>query len=472
MGTQTQMYAYLFKNNLDAVYSIDTQGRFTSINAAAEELSGYKAEELLGMSIWDILTEESCENNINDLIGGMFEGVRKNRHFFIRHKLGHVLEVSVTSFPIMENGEMTGRYAIAKDITMQKRTEEALRKTESHYRLISENVLDLIRVIDINGVIQYASPSHVTVMGMNPDELLSKSCLSFIHPDEQQKATADLHAMIQEKKPCEHEYHYVHANGDTLLFAVKGRPVVGDNGEVEHVVVVARDVTERRRAEDLLRNSDKLSVLGELAAGIAHEIRNPLTSLKGFIQLLQSERSANEHYLQIMLSEIDRITFITSELLLLAKPQALHYRQHALLPILQSVMKLLEPQANLKNIRFHICFSADSLFITCEEYQIKQVFINIIKNGIEAMPSGGILTIDVRVEADEVMIRFIDEGNGIPKEVIPKLGEPFYSTKEKGTGLGLMVSYKIIRDHRGRIAISSSIGQGTTVEIRMPIARE
>jgi two-component system, sporulation sensor kinase A len=240
---------------------------------------------------------------------------------------------------------------------------------------------------------------------------------------------------------------------------------------VEHVVIIGRDITERRRTEDMLRNSDKLSVLGELAAGIAHEIRNPLTALKGFIQLLQAEESANDQYLRIMLSEIERITFITNELLLLAKPQALRYQRHDLLPLLQTVIKLLEPQANLKNVTIQTRFPDATPCITCEEYQIKQVLINVVKNGMEAMPLGGTLTVDVSTEdTADVVIRIIDEGEGIPEEMIPKLGEPFYSTKEEGTGLGLMVSHKIIREHRGSIAIHSTVGKGSTVEIRLPMS--
>ncbi|WP_238551001.1 ATP-binding protein [Brevibacillus thermoruber] len=172
-----------------------------------------------------------------------------------------------------------------------------------------------------------------------------------------------------------------------------------------------------------------------------------------------------------MLSEIERITFITSELLLLAKPQALRYQRHDLLPLLQTVIKLLEPQANLKNVTIQTRFPDAAPCITCEEYQIKQVFINIVKNGMEAMPHGGTLTVDVSAEGTaEVVVRIIDEGDGIPEEMIPKLGEPFYSTKEQGTGLGLMVSHKIIREHRGSIAIHSTVGKGTTVEIRLPMS--
>jgi two-component system sporulation sensor kinase A len=456
-------------DNPDAIFSIDLHGRFTSVNASGEEFLGYKLDELLQMTVWDVLPEQTLQLD-QKWLQSMADRVCQHHHQFFCHKQGATLEVRVTSFPIIHDGQVVGRFCIAKDVTSQRQMEETLRKTQEIFELISKNVLDLIRIVDTNGIITYASPSHQTTLGIDPEQVLNQPCFSLLHPDERERAHADFHQMIRSKKPSEFEYYYLHKDGRALLFEIKGRPVLGPNGEVENVVVVGRDITERRKAEDLLRNSDKLSMLGELAAGIAHEIRNPLTALKGFIQLLQAEGTANEQYLQIMLSEIDRITFITNELLLLAKPQAHRYREHALLPLLQNVIKLLEPQANLKNVRIRTVFPVETPIITCEEYQIKQVFINLIKNGMEAMPFGGDLTIEVQADFSFVRIRFVDQGKGIPPEVIAKLGEPFFSTKDQGTGLGLMVSYKIIRDHHGDICISSEIGTGTTVDVWLPLS--
>ena len=224
-----------------------------------------------------------------------------------------------------------------------------------------------------------------------------------------------------------------------------------------------------QQSEELLRKSEKLAVVGELAAGVAHEIRNPLTSLKGFIQLLK-EGKRNQMYFDIIEAELERLNEIVDEFLLLGKPNPAKKAYNHVSAMLQHVMKLLEGQALLHHVTVQ-CFVDEPLPpLYCDENQLKQVFINIIKNAIEAMPNGGILRIEAKQRQDSILICITDEGCGIPKERMATLGEPFYSTKEKGTGLGLMVSFKIVEAHGGEMKIHSEEGKGTTVCLLFPIS--
>jgi two-component system, sporulation sensor kinase A len=236
-------------------------------------------------------------------------------------------------------------------------------------------------------------------------------------------------------------------------------------------LLISRDITERLKTEELLRKSEKLAVVGQLATAIAHQVNNPLTAMKGFMQLLKlTENENNQRYIDVVLSEMNRIEGITNEYLTIAKPQAVKIQLNDLHMLIEQVITFFQPQATMNNIQIRSEFESAIPLVACEGNQIKQVFINILKNAIEAMQIGGDVCIQVnKLDDHQVCIRFIDQGCGIPKERIPHLGEPFYSIKEKGIGLGLMVCYKIIEAHQGKIVIESEMNQGTTIDVILPI---
>ena len=257
----------------------------------------------------------------------------------------------------------------------------------------------------------------------------------------------------------------------TGIYAVTLKPILR-NFEVQEIIGSCIDITKLKKTEDLLRKSEKLAVVGEMAAGIAHEIRNPLTTLKGFTQILGKDAQEREkQFVDLMLSELSRIELITNDFMILAKPQAIKYQEHDLRKIVHHVLAIIEPQAILNNIEIiSRNTSEEAILIICDENQLKQVFINLIKNALESMPSGGQLNVSVELAQNGyVTINIKDTGCGIPEHMISRLGEPFYTLKEKGTGLGLMVSFRIIEAHKGKIQFSSKENAGTTVEIKLPL---
>jgi two-component system sporulation sensor kinase A len=240
---------------------------------------------------------------------------------------------------------------------------------------------------------------------------------------------------------------------------------------VSEIISVIRDVTEKKRTEALLLQSEKLSVAGQLAAGIAHEIRNPLTAIKGFLQLLEAEQDTKKTYFDIINSEMNRIELILGELLILSKPHALKFEKKNIKQIFDQVKALIDTQAIMNNIEVEITYLSNLQTLLCDENQLKQVFINILKNSIEAMHNGGKITVEVdTTESNQMQIRFIDQGCGITEENLQRIGQPFFTTKEKGTGLGLMISMKIIEKHNGTIHISSE-NNGTEIEVTLPLTR-
>lgn len=219
-----------------------------------------------------------------------------------------------------------------------------------------------------------------------------------------------------------------------------------------------------------LSNSDKLSVAGQLAAGVAHEIRNPLTVISGYLQLMKNDIK-NKPMIEVMLGEVNRINSIMNEFLFLAKPVKPKFAYQSMGQILEDVLLLFKSQAETYGIRLVLVCPENLPKVFCDQNQLKQVFINVLKNAMEAMPGGGEINIWIAEKAGVVKIVFKDQGCGIPEKELSQIGAPFYTTKENGSGLGLMVSRSIIENHKGRFRIESELDVGTTVTIELPIIR-
>jgi two-component system, sporulation sensor kinase A len=355
-------------------------------------------------------------------------------------------------------------------ITEKKKMEKTLEASEAKYRLIAENTSDLIMVMDKAYGISYFSPSHEMALGFTIEELESVDLCELIHPNDVNTFRLSIKKIMEHKESLSMEFRFLHKDGKWIEFESKCMPVTDGEGLLEYIVIISRDISERKKAEEILLQSEKLSIVGELAAGVAHEIRNPLTTIKGFVQLYKKENSSIE-FNDLLLSELDRIETITSEMLSLGKPQAIQLNHTNLRELIENTVELLSPQANMKDIQFIRSYDDADFFITCEKNQIKQVFLNLMKNAMEAMPKGGDIKISLRNGmAGDCIIAIQDQGCGIPEELIPRLGEPFYTLKEKGTGLGLMICHKIIKQHQGTITYQSKLNEGTLIEINLPLA--
>ncbi len=370
--------------------------------------------------------------------------------------------------------------AICRDISERKQAErerhrlhQQLRDSEMKYRALIEQATDAVYVVELNednapSRFIEVNPVGCRRFGYSREELLSLS-FSNIVPQDSQMIVKLLEKIKKGQTSFTLQDEYVFPTGKVITTEFSVR-VFNLNGK-KVFLSISRDITERLKTEELLRKSEKLAVVGQLATVMAHEINNPLTAMKGFMQLLKStENENNQGYINIVSSEIERIESITTEFMAVAKPQVVKMQLNNISVLMDQVLMLLQPQAMMHNIKFRIDLNPGIPLISCEGNQLKQVFVNILKNAIESMPMGGEILIQINIlDNNQVSIRFIDQGCGIPKERIPYLGEPFYSIKEEGIGLGLMICYKIIETHQGKIFIKSEMNKGTTVEVTLPI---
>ncbi|WP_285766394.1 ATP-binding protein [Peribacillus sp. SI8-4] len=239
---------------------------------------------------------------------------------------------------------------------------------------------------------------------------------------------------------------------------------------------ILSEINERKHAEEKLVSlnehlaitSSKLSTAAQLAAGIAHEVRNPMTAILGFVKLIRDGGADKQEYFDIIFSEINRIEQVLNELLLLSKPSGALFLEKDLKKSCNHVVTLLETNAVLNNIQIHKNYDEDPVFMNFDENQIKQVLINMIKNSIESMPNGGNIFLAIFEKNGEVFVSIVDEGEGIPENSLQKVGEPFYTTKAYGTGLGLSVCFKIIEKHGGKVFITSEMKKGTKIVCVFP----
>jgi signal transduction histidine kinase len=238
-----------------------------------------------------------------------------------------------------------------------------------------------------------------------------------------------------------------------------------------------QDVTHLMLLEEQIRRSDRLKMIGQVAAGTAHEIRNPLTAIKGFIQLLHkalSERDMNREleYVGIVLSELERVNELVNEFLLLSKPKEVRLVPVHLGKLFREMLPMLQNEAILHNVTLSYEPLENSPYVFADKEMLKQVFLNLGKNAIEAMGNGGSLIIRERSAfpgAEEVSVDVCDNGPGISEELLERIFDPFFTTKEQGTGLGLSICQRIVHEFGGKIGVQSGSG-GTMFTVTLPTA--
>ncbi|MGO0059580.1 PAS domain S-box protein [Brevibacillus fluminis] len=461
------------RNNADAIWVIDMDDKVIEINPAFESMFGWSAESVIGKKLPII------PDSLKESMQAIHESVKKGSSFVgfetIRErKDGSHLHVSATLSPITDlTGNVIGLTGICRDISARKKAEETLQAKTKQLESFIENNVDSILIMNLDRRVVHANQAFETTFGWTKEEILGVHLydLPFIPPEEMAAIRQQALTVDQETSIFGEETVRSRKDGVMLDVAISKFPIYDADGTMDGWSVILRDITEWKKSQLILQNSEKLTVAGQLAAGIAHEIRNPITVIKGFVHLMSSGFGDKEEYFRIMSSECERIEQILSELLVLAKPQTIKLEPNDIRQIMLQTTTLLHSQAILNNVEIVTEFDQGIAMLQCDENQMKQVFINFIKNAIEAMPSGGTITIQIKQREDDIMIRIVDDGTGIPPEILSKIGQPFYTTKEKGTGLGFMVSKKIIENHSGTIHIESEWNKGTTLEITLPYAR-
>lgn len=446
----------IFSEDKDPYFIINLSGDIVYANDACHVFLGYKKEELLQLELKDVCSYTELNrtgtyflrDDREKLTSFYLQIMKKNKEF---------TDIDVTCVPIFQHKKVIGTYVVfreAQDIAVQQKKQFSTIMEHSPEAIF---ILKGRTIIDVsNGAVKLVGANRKEqLMGESFYQLLDPGCIEIFY---------DKLLVIEDGGiPELFELRMVTMDGKIIDVEIKALPTIFNGERAFHLIV-----KDRSEYKKLTMISEKQAVAGQLAAGIAHEIRNPITAIKGFMKLIKSAQKKEISYFPIIESEIERIEIILNELMVLAKPSDLKYESVYIDLVVEKVIKLMESQALLNNIEVEQNIRVAKVAILGDENQLKQVFINYIKNAIEAMPNGGKLLIEAFQFEDKACIRIADEGGGIPPEIQARMGEPFFTTKENGTGLGMIVSSQIIKEHKGSIQILSS-KEGTRVEVNFPL---
>ncbi|OCA88119.1 PAS domain-containing sensor histidine kinase [Bacillus sp. FJAT-27225] len=453
--SETLQLALTFAKDLISRHTAD--GFFTYVSPSVKTLLDYTQEEIAGQTIFSLCHPDD-KATVNQLFLYLWNSDRRVR-FRIRKKEGDYIWVETSSSKV---GSSQDFLLVSRDITTQMIMEDGILETQERYRLLVEHAKDSIGMMTDKGIWTYINSQGKKLFGFaSAKEAIGTSLFDYIPFSDYPLLTN----YLKEMRHMHFEMTIKRTDGGLKKAHISLIPMTFRNRKIFQVII--KDITSQKETEEKLLQAEKLSLIGQMAAAIAHEVRNPITSIKGFTQFL-NEKDPNE-YCQVILGELDRLDGIVNDLLVLAKPPLSNAVVSNLVRLTQNVLALLKPFTEIENITYKENYESSEILVQCEEDKMKQVLINVLKNAIEAMPSGGILSISISREGDVVRLTVEDEGTGIEKEDLAKIGEPFYSTKQNGTGLGLMVCKKIIEEHGGRIYIRNRETIGTAVSILLPL---
>ncbi|WP_068776242.1 nitrogen regulation protein NR(II) [Paenibacillus sp. FJAT-26967] len=348
----------------------------------------------------------------------------------------------------------------------------SFRTMSSKYENVLQHMDSGIALFDPEGFLSFANVKLGQFLGLPRKSMIGKTLYELIR---MRKISKGMRRLL------------IKLHREMFLYRLPFQEVIDEKGQ--HFLVTAKydeeldgdilisvkDVTDFKRIEQSAYYNDKLAMLGKIAASIAHEIRNPLTSIRGFIQLLQPElhKLGKQDYAEIILSEIDRANDIIFEFLNSSKPTAPVKEKVQISSLIKEIVLLFQSEAVLKGCDIQLGDSDPNLYVWVDVKQIKQVLLNLVKNAIEVISgvpgSYGLIRIRTMQVENQVWIYVEDNGAGMDQKTLSKLFDPFFTTKQDGTGLGLSVCYRIIKNHGGVIHVESEVGEGTSFRIQLPL---
>ncbi|MCB4756606.1 MAG: PAS domain S-box protein [Elusimicrobia bacterium] len=469
----------ILRHMLDPLFVLRPDGTFGTINSATTRLLGYSESELIGQPADVIFSEKEHPFSNPGLQKTPLTGEIHGREVPLKTKNGKTI-TSLFSSSVLRNKEdqIEGIICSVRDITELKVAEEELRKSETLNRSLIEHIPQRIFLKDRNSGYISCNTSYARDLGIKPEEIAGKDDFAF-HPRELAEGyRADDHAVMESGNLKDIEEHYQAAGKEMWIHTIKV-PFHDKENNVIGVLGIFQDITERKKLEAMLHQSEKLSAVGQLAAGVAHEINNPLGIILGFAQSIKSQASSDPSLstaLEFIEKEALRCKDLVQNLLVFSRSSRQDQQEEVdIKNAVEESLSLILAQSRVKDVELIKDLKEDLPPLVANKNQIQQIIINLCNNAMDAMPEKGTLTVRTdRLQkngSDWIVVEVSDTGAGIPEEIQSRIFEPFFTTKEvgKGTGLGLSLVFEIVQRHKGTIDVKSEVGKGTTFTIYLPV---
>ena len=457
--------------------TISLEGTVNSINQAGCDLVGKTETEILGTG-WGEMFEEHSRSLSTEIIKQTKESGTWGGEILFQKSEGIIFPVFITTSLIVGKTDNLDYIAVlGTDITHKKQLEEIVRKRVELTSKIINNAPVGIVAFDRNGVIQIANKAFTDMIGVTGRMNILEKEFHEINPQLALRFNPLLERALEGNAINENNLILIDEEDSRLIVGLDLIPLQEIEGKIDGVLGLFEDRTEQAKMEERLIQADRLASMGFLAAGVAHEISNPLTGMytiiEGFRDEARSRDDEDEPYERI-LSSIDRIKGIIGKLLAFANPSSQLPQLTQLNDLILNSVEFFKHQPTYRRIRIITTLDENLPSTVLDPNQITQVIHNLFINSAQAMTDGGEVRIRTSQKGFRILLEFEDTGCGIPKNMMAKIFDPFFTTKPpgQGTGLGLSVSYGIIKDHEGAIEIRSEEGEGTTFTISLPVKHE
>ncbi|MBC8385453.1 MAG: PAS domain S-box protein, partial [Candidatus Cloacimonetes bacterium] len=456
----------IINSSLDMIISTDKDMKIVGFNKAAEDTFGYRFSEIEGKDYKILFANEA------DYFFVYEDTIHKEKstfEVFNSRSNGEEFECFLSVSVLRdERGSIDGIMSISREITAMKKSEEILRELKEAVETLRLGVT----ITDIQGNITYTNPADAEIHGYKVAELIGKDARIFAPLTYRKTTSID---QIKKWKGLIRESTNIRKDGSKFPVWLISNVVKDKDGNPTAIVTTCEDITDRKEMEKQLLRSERLAGIGELAAGIAHEIRNPLGNISSSAQFcIRKYNPAKEikQYLEIIRRNSDNANKIIKELLDFANPREIALKKIHIGEIIDSVIKLVEARSRSHKVYIKPEYLSDIPLIDLDEKWIEQAFLNFVLNSIDAMPNGGELKISVQTKKDKGILEiiFADTGMGISEAKLKKVFDPFFTTKDDGVGLGLSLVHQIIMAHKGKIRIKSEIDKGTQIFVTLPIS--